>query len=208
MYVPTHFSEDNLETLHSYIKNYNFGVLVFADEQGIEANHLPFVIHPEAAPSKGILQCHVAKNNLIWERLAKSKNVLVIFQGPNAYISPSWYPSKQESGKVVPTWNYLAVHVKGQVEIIHDFSWLKQHVSQLTYIHESTQDHPWSVEDAPQEFTENMINAIVGIEIKIEKITGKLKASQNQTNANRTAVKNQLAINENKLDNILSDLMD
>ena len=124
------------------------------------------------------------------------RRVLAVFQGPDAYISPSWYPTKAETGRVVPTWNYLAVHAEGSARVIQDSTWLKHHLRQLTDQHESGMDNPWSVDDAPADFTEQLVQAIVGIEIKIESLTGKLKASQNQPERNRAGVKAGLASTE------------
>lgn len=189
MYVPSHFKEDDTSKLHQYIRDCGFGFFVVADEKGIEANHIPFHLKVEQADSLGLLQCHVARANPVWQRLKHDTRVLVVFQGPNAYVSPSWYPSKVETGRVVPTWNYLAVHVEGGARVIQDSYWLKQHLAQLTDQHESAREEPWSIDDAPDEFIERLARGIVGIEIKIETLTGKLKASQNQPEANRAGVR-------------------
>jgi transcriptional regulator len=190
MYVPDHFKENDVQVLQQYIRDYGFGVLVVADEEGIEANHLPF--HLQANSDSGILQCHVARNNPVWQRIEKGAQVLVIFQGPDAYISPSWYPSKAETGRVVPTWNYLAVHAEGVVRIFQEPADLRAHLQNLTNLHEAERKPVWSVDDAPRDFTDNLMRGIVGIEIKIEKLTGKLKASQNQPERNRAGVKSGL----------------
>ena len=192
MYVPNHFKEADTEKLHQYIRDYGFGVLVTADDQGIEANHVPFRLNIEADHSLGTLQCHLARNNPVWQRIRNGGSVLAIFQGPDAYVSPSWYPTKAETGRVVPTWNYLAVHVEGSARVIQDPAWLKEHVSQLTDEHEKGRVQPWAVSDAPTDFTERLVQGIVGIEVKIEKLTGKLKASQNQPERNQAGVKDAL----------------
>ena len=189
MYVPDHFKEADTEKMHSYIRDYGFGLLVTADDEGIEANHLPFYLVVGAEGSLGTLQCHLARNNLAWQRIESGGTVLAVFQGPDAYISPSWYPSKGEGGRVVPTWNYLAVHAEGHAQVIHDENWLKEHLIQLTKQHESGRAQPWEVDDAPMDFTERLIRGIVGIEIEVGKLTGKLKASQNQPERNRAGVK-------------------
>lgn len=190
MYVPNHFKEDDQETLQQYIRDYAFGLLVIADDEGIEANHVPFYLSSGATKeSLGYLQCHLARNNPVWQRIKGAGQVLTVFQGPDAYVSPSWYPTKAETGRVVPTWNYLAVHAQGSAQVIHDPSWLKHHLKQLTDQHESEMINPWSVADAPADFTERLVQAIVGVEIKIETLTGKLKASQNQPERNRAGVK-------------------
>ena len=193
MYVPDHFKEDDAQKLQQYIHDYSFGLLVIADENGIEANHVPFHLHVETTGSLGLLQCHLARNNPAWQRLQHSQRALAVFQGPDAYVSPSLYPSKAETGRVVPTWNYLAVHAEGKARIIQDNIWLERHLHQLTDQHESGSNQPWSVGDAPSEFTERLMKGIVGVEIRIEALTGKLKASQNQPERNRSGVRVGLA---------------
>ncbi|TVV43175.1 FMN-binding negative transcriptional regulator [Thalassolituus sp. C2-1] len=189
MYVPNHFKEDDIGKLQQYIRDYGFGLLIVADDCGIEANHVPFHLSSEDDGSLGQLQCHLARSNPVWQRLQDGARVLAVFQGPDAYVSPSWYETKVETGRVVPTWNYLAVHVEGSARIIEDSTWLKHHLHRLTDQHESSMSNPWSVDDAPVEFTERLVKAIVGVEIKIKTLTGKLKASQNQTEKNRAGVK-------------------
>lgn len=192
MYVPSHFREDDIGTLQQYIRDYGFGLLVVADDDGIEANHVPFHLSAEEDGSPGHLQCHLARSNPAWQRLRGGARVLAVFQGPDAYVSPSWYETKAETGRVVPTWNYLAVHAEGSARVIEDPTWLKRHLHQLTDQHESGMSTPWSVDDAPTEFTERLVQAIVGVEIRIDSLTGKLKASQNQPERNRAGVKTGL----------------
>ncbi|GGY83016.1 FMN-binding negative transcriptional regulator [Marinobacter zhanjiangensis] len=189
MYVPSHFKEDDIGKLQHYIRDYGFGLLILADDDGIEANHVPFYLSPGEDGSLGHLQCHLARGNPAWQRLRDGARVLAVFQGPDAYISPSWYETKAETGRVVPTWNYLAVHAEGSARIIEDPAWLKRHLHRLTDQHESGMSTPWSVDDAPTDFTERLVQAIVGVEIKIDSLTGKLKASQNQPERNRAGVK-------------------
>jgi transcriptional regulator len=208
MYVPNHFKEENIEKLHQYIRTYNFGLLIIADDQGIEANHVPFLLSVESDNRLGQLECHLARNNSAWQRIQAGARVLVVFQGPNAYISPSWYPTKAENGFVVPTWNYFAIHVEGKAQVIEDPIWLKRHLRQLTEQHEANRDEPWSVEDAPTDFTSHLMQAIVGIEINIETLTGKLKASQNQPAQNRESVKAGLQFEEGKPRLTMSDLIE
>ncbi|WP_304640708.1 FMN-binding negative transcriptional regulator [Pseudomonas sp.] len=196
MYVPNHFKEEDIGKLQQYIRDYGFGLLIVADDAGIEANHVPFYLALEQDGSLGHLQCHLARNNPAWQRLNDSARVLAVFQGPDAYISPSWYETKAETGRVVPTWNYLAVHAEGSARIIEDPIWLKHHLSRLTDQHESGMSVPWSVDDAPSDFTERLVQAIVGVEIKIDSLTGKLKASQNQPERNRAGVKAGLEARE------------
>lgn len=188
MYVPNHFKEDDIDKLQQYIRDYGFGLLIIADDKGIEANHVPFHLSCTKNGSLGRLQCHLARNNPVWQRLEGAK-VLTVFQGPDAYVSPSWYPTKVETGRVVPTWNYLAIHAEGRARVIQDSNWLKQHLHHLTDQHEAGMNERWSVTDAPLDFTERLVQAIVGVEIEIETLTGKLKASQNQPERNRAGVK-------------------
>lgn len=206
MYLPEHFKEEDTEKLQKYIHTYSFGVLVIAHEAGIEANHLPFYLDTTTG-SSGILQCHVSRNNPAWQMITNGGRVLAIFQGPNAYISPSWYPSKAETGRAVPTWNYLAVHAEGTATVIHDPAWLKDHVRYLTDQQEAGRDLPWAVDDAPDDFINRLIAGIVGIEIRIDKLIGKLKASQNQPASNRAGVKAGLAGEKNPDSKKMSDLI-
>lgn len=197
MYVPEHFQENDVKKLLQYIRDYSFGTLIVADKSGIDANHVPFHLNAgtEAATantSLGQLQCHVARSNPVWKKIADGANVLAVFQGPNAYVSPSWYATKLETGRVVPTWNYLAVHAEGSARTVEDPIWLRQHLRQLTNHNEAAMSEPWSVDDAPSDFTERLMQAIVGIEIEIKMLTGKLKASQNQPKRNRAGVKTGL----------------
>lgn len=194
MYVPNHFKQDDAASLLQSIRQYGFGLLIVADEHGIEANHVPLHL-TEAEGCIGMLQCHLARGNPVWQRMEQGARVLVVFQGPDAYVSPSLYPSKAEDGRVVPTWNYLAVHVEGSARVVHDGEWLGRHLRALTNQHESGRADPWSVDDAPRDYTDKLIRGIVGVEITIDTLTGKLKASQNQPEVNRAGVKVGLALN-------------
>lgn len=167
MYVPKHFEEADTERLQAHIRHNSFGVLVVADSDGIEANHLPFYLNTSNDTDFGILECHIARKNPVWRQLASGAEVLAIFQGPNAYISPGWYPTKAETGRAVPTWNYLAVHASGQAKVFHEPAWLLAHLHKLTDHHEAGRDDSWSVDDAPPEFIERLLGAIVGIEIRL-----------------------------------------
>lgn len=189
MYVPRHFMESDNARLRQYIRDYSFGLLIVADDMGIEANHVPFYLCADEAGSIGRLQCHLARNNPVWQRLQHGAPVLAVFQGPDAYVSPSWYPTKADTGRVVPTWNYLAVHARGSARVFQDAVWLREHIGNLTTRHESAFKKPWSVDDAPLDFIESMMQAIVGLEIEIESLSGKLKASQNQPEQNRAGVR-------------------
>ncbi len=208
MYVPNHFKEDDVEKLQQYIRDYSFGLLVIADDEGIEVNHVPFYLSIEDDGSYGTLQCHLARSNRVWQRIENSRSVLAVFQGPDAYVSPSWYPTKAETGRVVPTWNYLAVHAEGCAKVVQDSAWLYEHLCQLTNQHERDRADPWTVDDAPKDYTEGLMRGIVGIEIKIEKLTGKLKSSQNQPECNQLGVKaglkDEIAVNASAMSQFIS----
>ena len=164
-----------------------------ADSQGIDVNHLLFHFSQNDEHVLGIHRCHVARINPVWKRIEAGAHVMAVFKGPDAYVSPSWYETKAETGRVVPTWNYLAVHVDGQASIFQEHAWLGNHLDQLTDLNEAEREPPWSVEDAPSEFTSRLVKAIVGIEFRIEALKGQVKASQNHPERNRTGVKAGLA---------------
>ena len=187
MYRPSHFREDRPEVLHALIGAHPFAQLVTAGEQGLIANPLPLLIDPAASPN-GTLRGHLARANDQVAALSAGGQALVIFQGPQAYVSPSWYPSKAEHGKVVPTWNYVAVHAWGVPRVIDDAAWLRRLIEDLTVSQEQHRPEPWAVGDAPEEFIATMVNAIVGIEIPIDRIEGKWKLSQNRSEPDRRGV--------------------
>ena len=187
MYTPNQFHETRLDVLHGLIQRYPLGTLITVTDGEITANHIPFLI--EASDSgPGILKCHVAKANPVWRELGNNKESLLVFQGCNTYVSPSWYPSKQEHGKAVPTWNYTVVHARGIAQATTDREWLLQHVRQLSDHHESSQVSPWQVGDAPADYIDKMLGAIVGIEIPISSLAGKWKVSQNRPESDRVGV--------------------
>ena len=179
MYVPAHFKEDRVAVLHAAIRKYGFGTLVTSSEQELEASHLPMLLDPEPAPFGTVLG-HVAHANPQWQRVKPGFQALAIFLGPNTYITPSWYPTKQQTGKVVPTWNYLAVHAYGKISFFDDPAELRTHVGKMTDAHEMPRDAPWAVGDAPADFVDNMLRAIVGFKLRITRLEGKWKMSQNR----------------------------
>ena len=187
MYVPRHFAETRVDVLHDLIRRHPLGTLVVAGPQGLEASHVPFEIGPEPAPF-GTLRCHVARANPIWQQLAADRQVLIVFQGEQGYVSPSWYVAKQENGKVVPTWNYAAVHAYGIATAVHDAAWLRRMVEDLTNRHEQGRADPWQVSDAPADYVEKLLGAIVGVEIPVTQMLGKWKVSQNRSVADRQGV--------------------
>ena len=191
MYLPKHFEETRVEVMHALMAAHPLGLLVSNGADGLQANSIPFMVDPNPAPN-GTLIAHVARANPLW-REAAGTPVLVVFQGPQAYVSPSGYASKAEHGKVVPTWNYIMVQARGRLRAIEDPAWLHALVSRLTERHEANRPAPWEVSDAPLDYVEKMLGAIVGIEIEVEAITGKWKVSQNRSAADREGVARTLA---------------
>jgi transcriptional regulator len=181
MYLPKHFEETRVEELHRVITEYPLGALVVHGPNGLDANHLPFELDASVG-ERGRLLAHVARANPVWEELKDGDAVLVIFRGADAYMSPNWYPSKHESHRQVPTWNYQAVHVHGSVRIRDDERFLRGLVARLTRVHEARaqSDPPWKMTDSSKEYIDQLLTAIVGIEIAITSMIGKWKLSQNK----------------------------
>jgi transcriptional regulator len=190
MYLPPHFREERISVLHSLMRERPLATLVTLGSEGLNANHIPLIVDPDPAPY-GTLLGHVARPNRLWRD--SDPSVLVIFAGPEHYISPNWYPAKQEDGRVVPTWNYAAVHAHGTLQIHEDREWLKSLVSRLTDIHEAQFEKPWSVSDAPEEYIDGLLKGIVGIEIRIERLEGKWKMSQNRSSTDQAGAAEGLA---------------
>jgi transcriptional regulator len=187
MYQPPHFREDDLGVQHQLIRAHPLGLLISAGAEGPVANSIPFHLDP-ALGEKGRLQAHVARANGQWQQIRDGAAVLVVFQGPHAYITPSWYRTKQETGKVVPTWNYAMVQVRGPAKIIDDAGWLRTQIEALTRGREDGRAAPWAVGDAPDGFIAAQIKGIIGIEIDIAEIDGKWKVSQNRSAADSGGV--------------------
>jgi transcriptional regulator len=187
MYIPPHFEERDVSVLHALIRSHPLGTWVVHSAGRLNVNHLPFVLDAAAGPF-GTLRGHVSRANNVWKVAAEPAPSVVVFQGPQAYITPGWYPAKQEHGKVVPTWNYAVVHAHGTPRVIDDAEWLRQHVTALTSEHEASRELPWAVSDAPASFIDAMVRGIVGIEIPIDTLEGKWKASQNRSVADRRGV--------------------
>ena len=186
MYVPTQNEETRIPVMHALLRTHPLGTWVTQADEGLIANHIPFLIDAERGEF-GTLVGHVARANPVWKTFSKTADSLVIFQGPQTYITPSWYPGKQEHGKVVPTWNYAVVHAHGLPRSIDDRDWLLAHVSAMVDTQESREVLPWQVADAPPDYIDSMLRAIVGIEIPIAKLAGKWKVSQNRADADRAA---------------------
>jgi transcriptional regulator len=192
MYLPKHFEETRLDVLRELIRAHPLGALVTLTPHGLDANHLPFELDADGGPF-GTLRGHVARANPVWREVSADVEALVIFQGPGSYVSPAWYQTKQETGRVVPTWNYAVVHAHGPLRVVDDRAWLRDFVTRLTDRHESGRDDPWHVTDAPAEYLEGMLGAIVGIEIPLSRLTGKWKMSQNRPPHDRAGVVDALS---------------
>lgn len=195
MYIPAAFKEDDLETIRSLVAQQSLATVVTLGPDGLEANLIPLLLDPpprDGAPY-GVLRGHLARANPQWQRYRPEVDALAIFQGPQAYVSPNWYPSKAEHGKAVPTWNYAVVEAKGPLRVIDDPAWLRQLLADLSAVNEAGQSHPWSLDDAPQDFIAAQMKAVVGIEIAIGSLSGKWKMSQNRPEADRKGVAAALA---------------
>jgi transcriptional regulator len=186
MYQPPHHREDRLDVQHQLIENYPLGLLISSSEQGLTANSIPFLLlrKPETL---GLLEGHLARANDQWRNI-DGQQVLVVFQGPQNYISPSYYETKRETGKVVPTWNYVMVQARGIVRLRDDQTWLDKQVAALTLRQEAGHISPWSVSDAPRSYIESQLRGIVGLEIEMTALEGKWKVSQNRQEADRQGV--------------------
>jgi transcriptional regulator len=178
VYLPKHFQVDDLQILARLIAEYPLATLVGNLDEHLEVNHLPLILSADGKKLHG----HIARTNPLVKVAEQNKrDVTAVFHGPNAYITPAWYPSKQETGKVVPTWNYAVVHVQGQLSLMSDPSWIRDHVSQMTNIHEPIYQSNWKLDDAPEEYIQMMLKAIIGIEIEVASLVGKFKLSQNRS---------------------------
>ncbi|MGO2342374.1 FMN-binding negative transcriptional regulator [Vibrio litoralis] len=180
------FQQSNIEHLHQIINDYPFSTLMVSTKSGIEVDHLPMILTIDDGVVR--LQGHIAKANPLAKLVNDETKATIIFHGPNCYISPNYYPTKKENGKAVPTWNYIVVHVTGAIKCIHDNDWKLDFLNRLTDKHESNSDEPWSISDAPQEYIEKMLPAIVGLEVQIESIEGKWKVSQDKPEINQQGV--------------------
>jgi transcriptional regulator len=187
MYLPAYFQESRTDVLHALMRARPLATLVTLSESGLAANHLPLETLAEPLPH-GVLRGHIARANPLWREYRADSDALAIFHGPQAYISPSFYPAKQETGEVVPTWDYAVVHARGTLRFVQDSAWLRGLVSRLTGAHEASRQIPWKIDDAPEPYIERMLSLIVGFEFSIASLTGKWKLSQNHPIANRRGV--------------------
>ena len=206
MYLPSAFRQDDLAELHAQMQASPFALLTSAGAAGVQASHLPLLLAPDEGEF-GTLYGHFARANPHWRDLQGGAEALAVFSGPDAYISPGWYPAKAEHGKVVPTWNYIAVHARGPVELIEEPERLLQIVSRLSDQHESGRERPWAVSDAPRDYLDSMLRAIVGFALPIRRLEGKWKLGQNRSAADQAGVRDGLASSPSPRDRELAARM-
>ena len=187
MYAPRHFDPPDAAAMHALLRAQPLGMLVTTQAGALAADHVPFLFDAHRGPL-GTLRAHVARANPLWREHDATKEVLVVFQGAESYVSPSWYPSKRADPRVVPTWNYAVVHVHGRLRAIEDAAWLRALVEELTTMHESSRELPWRVGDAPEAYLQSMLRGIVGVEIEVSRMQGKWKLSQNRSAGDREGV--------------------
>jgi transcriptional regulator len=207
MYTPRHFEETRVDVLHQLMRDEPFAMLVTMGPAGLNANHLPVELDPEPAPL-GTLRGHVSRANEVWSTSDPGVEALVVFQGPQRYITPAWYPTKEETGKVVPTWNYVVVHAYGTPRFIEDPAWLRAHVERLSAIHEAGRAQPWQVSDAPEDYVAAQVRGIVGFELPIARLSGKWKVSQNRAAADRAGVTVGLRADADPASAAMADLVE
>jgi transcriptional regulator len=191
MYIPRAHKEERVSVLHKLMEDQPLASLITVGSSGLFASHIPMVLEQNGA--LGQLRCHISRANTQWRDYTQSVEALAIFSGPQHYITPNWYAEKQETGKVVPTWNYAVVHAYGYLKIVEDSEWLMSHLARLTSIHEADSPVPWKIEDAPAEYIATIIKGIVGLEMTIERLEGKWKVSQNRPEQDRRGVAEGLA---------------
>ncbi|MCA8019967.1 FMN-binding negative transcriptional regulator [Burkholderia metallica] len=196
MYVPAHFAESDPDALRELIVRHPFGSLITHGASGLDANHLPFELLPNDG-GLGELHAHVARANPVWQDVANGDEVLVIFRAGDAYISPTWYPSKHVTHRQVPTWNYLVAHAYGRITVRDDEKFVRGMVARLTRTHEASQPVPWKMGDAPKDYLDVMLQSIVGLQIEITRLVGKRKLSQNKAAADIRGAGEALVANGN-----------
>jgi transcriptional regulator len=187
MYIPKAFREDREERLYGLLETHPFASLITSGPSGLMASHIPMVLE-RGSFGKGLLKGHLSRANTQWRELVEQAEALAIFSGPQHYITPNWYPEKQQTGKVVPTWNYAVVHVYGRIQVMEDAEWLMAHLEGLTSIHEAKSPVPWKITDAPANYVASQIKGIVGLQMEIERMEGKWKVSQNRSEQDRSGV--------------------
>jgi transcriptional regulator len=192
MYTPAHFAEHRPEVLHRILREHPLGLLVTHGADGLDADPIPFEFDPAAGPH-GVLRAHVARANPVWQRCPPGAPVMVVFRGPEAYVSPNWYPSKHETHRQVPTWNYTVVQAHGTFSVHDDERYVRGLVSRLTRHHEAAEPRPWKMGDSAPEYIDGMLRNIVGIEVAVTRLSGKLKLSQNKEARDRLGAADTLA---------------
>jgi transcriptional regulator len=206
MYVPAHFEENRPEVLHQLIVDQPFATLVTTGPNGLDANHLPFEFAAGEGPL-GTLRAHVARANPVWQEVAENPDTLVIFQGPAAYISPNWYPSKHETHRQVPTYNYMVVHAHGKIVVHEEEAFLRGLVARLTRTMEANEPKPWKMGDAPADYISQMLGAIVGIEIEVTRLVGKWKLGQNKEARDRRGAAEGLLAGASEVQEAVAEAM-
>ena len=206
VYLPEQFVEHDRAAVHGLIEQHPLGLLITLGADGLSANHIPFVMDRNFGEA-GRLLGHVARNNSVWQNHLPDQEALVVFQAAEGYISPNWYPTKQEAHRVVPTWNYAVAHVYGPLIVHDDEKWLRGQAGRLTKMMEATQPTPWKMADAPQDYLQTMLANIVGIEIPIARLIGKMKAGQNREFADRVGAIDGLRGDGDPGDGAMADVM-
>lgn len=186
MFQPSYFKQTDIKQMLAFVREYPMASIVTMSSNGLVGNHIPMLVIER--DGQYLLQGHVARANSTWQDMDESVDALALFHGPNAYVSPSWYPSKKDDPKTVPTWNYVAVHVTGKIKFFDDKIWLKKHLENLSDTHERRVNESWQLSDAPVDYIDKMLKAIVGVEISINDIKGNTKMSQNHSQQNRDGV--------------------
>ena len=207
MYLPSSFEETRIDVLHGLMRSHALATLITVNEAQLAADHIPVQTLP-SPPPLGRLRGHIARANPLWRRHDTGVEALCVFQGPQVYISPSLYPTKQQTGEVVPTWDYAVVHAHGRLRFIHEAQWLLALVSSLTDTHEAARAVPWKVGDAPPDYVDKMLMGIVGFEFEITRLTGKWKVSQNRNEADRRGVVDGLRTDVDPQAREIADLLD
>jgi len=206
MYVPAHFEENRPDVLHQLIVDQPFATLVTTGPNGLDANHLPFEFAAGEGPL-GTLRAHVARANPVWQEVAENPDTLVIFQGPAAYISPNWYPSKHDTHRQVPTYNYMVVHAHGKIVVHEEEAFLRGLVARLTRTMEANEPKPWKMGDAPADYISQMLGAIVGIEIEVTRLVGKWKLGQNKEARDRRGAAEGLLAGASEVQEAVAEAM-
>ena len=187
MYIPRHFAQSDQQAQFDLIRSSPLATLVVNTREGLVANHIPFVLDVEDLGTVKLL-AHIPRANPLSGHLADGSDCLAVFHGPQGYVTPSWYATKKEHGKVVPTWNYAVVHAHGRIRLVEDEDWILRQVNLLTELNEGSRSTPWAVSDAPGDFTERLVRSLVGLELTVNRLEAKNKASQNQPEENQRSV--------------------